>query len=86
MNGGYTDLLMSGSPSSSFCRQVGVAPGKKFYNNCKYSLSRLWIQSKELHNEGSFPCRRLDTESWNKEHEFSKDPEEVRLVFQNMLP
>ncbi|XP_068549808.1 BTB/POZ domain-containing protein KCTD19 [Anas acuta] len=38
---------------------------------------RLWIQSKELHNEGSFPCRRLDTESWNKEHEFSKDPEEV---------
>uniref|UniRef100_A0A8B9V2L0 BTB/POZ domain-containing protein KCTD19 n=1 Tax=Anas zonorhyncha TaxID=75864 RepID=A0A8B9V2L0_9AVES len=33
---------------------------------------RLWIQSKELHNEGSFPCRRLDTESWNKEHEFRK--------------
>ncbi|XP_035192337.1 BTB/POZ domain-containing protein KCTD19 isoform X2 [Oxyura jamaicensis] len=38
---------------------------------------RLWIQNKELHNEGSSPCRRLDIVSWNKEHEFSEDPEEV---------
>nr|XP_047934660.1 BTB/POZ domain-containing protein KCTD19 [Anser cygnoides] len=38
---------------------------------------RLWIQNKELRNEGSFPCRRLDIVPWDKEHEFSKDPEEV---------
>ncbi|NXI70125.1 KCD19 protein, partial [Anseranas semipalmata] len=38
---------------------------------------RLWIQNSELHNEVSFPCRRLDTVSWNKEHEFSEDPKEV---------
>uniref|UniRef100_A0A8B9EKZ8 Potassium channel tetramerization domain containing 19 n=1 Tax=Anser cygnoides TaxID=8845 RepID=A0A8B9EKZ8_ANSCY len=40
---------------------------------------RLWIQNKELRNEGSFPCRRLDIVPWDKEHEFSKDPEEVRF-------
>ncbi|NXC69800.1 KCD19 protein, partial [Anhinga anhinga] len=38
---------------------------------------RLWIQNNELHNEVYFPCRRLSIVSWNEEHEFSKDPEEV---------
>ncbi|NXK56082.1 KCD19 protein, partial [Chauna torquata] len=38
---------------------------------------RLWIQNNELRNEVSFPCRRLDIVSWNKEHEFTEDPKEV---------
>ncbi|XP_054696967.1 BTB/POZ domain-containing protein KCTD19 [Grus americana] len=38
---------------------------------------RLWIHNNELHNEVSFPCRRLSIVSWNEEHEFSKDPKEV---------
>ncbi|NXW83029.1 KCD19 protein, partial [Alopecoenas beccarii] len=38
---------------------------------------RLWIQKNELHNGVYFPCRRLSTESWNKEFEFSKDAKEV---------
>ncbi|NXS71929.1 KCD19 protein, partial [Pandion haliaetus] len=38
---------------------------------------RLWIQNNELHNEVSFPCKRLSTVSWNDENEFSKDPKEM---------
>ncbi|OPJ78072.1 BTB/POZ domain-containing protein KCTD19 [Patagioenas fasciata monilis] len=38
---------------------------------------KLWIQKNELHNGVYFPCRRLSTESWNKELEFSEDPKEV---------
>uniref|UniRef100_A0A663DY58 Potassium channel tetramerization domain containing 19 n=1 Tax=Aquila chrysaetos chrysaetos TaxID=223781 RepID=A0A663DY58_AQUCH len=45
---------------------------------------RLWIQTNELCNKVSFPCRRSSTVSWNEENEFSKDPKEVRFGFQNM--
>ncbi|NXC38750.1 KCD19 protein, partial [Penelope pileata] len=38
---------------------------------------RLWIQNKELSNEDSFPCRRLNVVPWNQEHELSQDPKEV---------
>uniref|UniRef100_A0A8C0ANA6 Potassium channel tetramerization domain containing 19 n=1 Tax=Buteo japonicus TaxID=224669 RepID=A0A8C0ANA6_9AVES len=46
---------------------------------------RLWIQTNELCNKVSFPCRRSSTVSWNEENEFSKDPKEVRFGFQNMF-
>ncbi|KFO13039.1 BTB/POZ domain-containing protein KCTD19, partial [Balearica regulorum gibbericeps] len=42
-----------------------------------YHSDALWMHNNELHNEVSFPCRRLSIVSWNEEHEFSKDPKEV---------
>uniref|UniRef100_A0A8C4K543 Potassium channel tetramerization domain containing 19 n=1 Tax=Dromaius novaehollandiae TaxID=8790 RepID=A0A8C4K543_DRONO len=47
---------------------------------------RLWIKKHEFHNEAAFPCKGLSVVTWNKEHQFNKDSEEVRFGFQNMLP
>ncbi|XP_074974395.1 BTB/POZ domain-containing protein KCTD19 isoform X2 [Caretta caretta] len=37
---------------------------------------RLWVKKHETYDEASFPFRRLNIVTWDKEREFSKDPKE----------